>query len=570
MKSILFSLILLVTAFPFFTMSPKAADPLDDEPQRDQAQSLVRIYFEDVSHLNQLAIQYDVWEVHHESGYLIALVTPMDILELDSAGIRVEVDKKNTDLLSQPRLLLPGQESGIPGFPCYRTVEETYASLSQLALDFPNLASWVDIGDSWEKTSPGGKNGYDLQTLVLTNKNIPGPKPTFYLMSAIHAREYTTAELATRFAEQLLTNYGIDADITWLLDYYELHLSPFANPDGRKIAEGGSLWRKNTDNDDGCILPLFWGTDLNRNSSFKWGGIGASNNACEETYRGPSAASEPETHAFQNYLANIFPDQRGPGDMDPVAQNATGTFVTLHSYGNQVLFPWGWTASPAPNDTALETLGRKFGYFNEYQVCQSGEIGCIYQTSGSSDDWVYGELGVASYTLELGTAFFESCSYFEQKILPDNLLALLYAFKAARLPYINPAGPDTINLSLSADHIAPGEGLNLFATADDTRYNSAGFGQEPIQSITAARYSLDNPSWAPGTQTFPFTPADGDYDEPIESLSASIDTSALSPGRHIIFVESQDADGNWGVTSAIFLWITAQEFKVVFLPTVNK
>ena len=54
--------------------------------------------------------------------------------------------------------------------------------------------------------------------------------------SAIHAREYTTAELTTRFAEHLVNNYNVDADITWLLDHFELHLVPQANPDGRKIA----------------------------------------------------------------------------------------------------------------------------------------------------------------------------------------------------------------------------------------------------------------------------------------------------------------------------------------------
>ena len=58
-------------------------------------------------------------------------------------------------------------------------------------------------------------------------------------MSAIHAREYATAELITRFAEYLVENYGTDPDITWLLDYNEIHLLLQANPDGRKHAETG-------------------------------------------------------------------------------------------------------------------------------------------------------------------------------------------------------------------------------------------------------------------------------------------------------------------------------------------
>ena len=560
-KSILYPLVLLCFAFSLSTTSPLAAKPKSGSSQIDQTPNLVRIHFDDIDQLNQLASRYDVWEVHHDLGFLIAYLQPAEILELNAAGFKVENDHKRTSQLGQTRQLLPDQMSGIPGYPCYRTVEETYASLSQLADAHPDLAAWIDIGDSWEKFSTSGSGGYDLLTLLLTNKNFPGPKPVFYLMAAIHAREYATAELATRFAEYLVENYDKDPDITWLLDYFEVHITPHVNPDGRKIAEDGSYWRKNTDNDDGCEDSLLWGTDLNRNSSFKWGGLGASSDTCTETYRGSSAASEPETQAIQNYVTSIFPDQRGPADTDPAADNASGVFITLHSYGDMVLFPWGWSNLPAPNDTALETLGRKFGFHTAYQVCQSGENNCIYQTSGSSDDWSYGELGVASYTFELGTTFFESCSHFEQKILPDNFPALLYAFKAARQPYLNPSGPDSINLRLSAQHVAPGAGLNLFATADDTRYDGAGTGEEPVQTIAAARYSLDAPSWVAGTQTYPLLPGDGSFNNPEESLSAIIDTSSFSPGRHTIFVESQDADSNWGVPSAIFLWIINEEYQ---------
>ena len=35
-----------------------------------------------------------------------------------------------------------------------------------------------------------------------------------------------------------------------------------------------------------------------------------------------------------------------------------------------------------------------------------------------------------------------------------------------------------------------------------------------------------------------------------------IDTTNWPPGRHLIMVESQDADGNWGVPSAVFVWVT--------------
>lgn len=561
-KIIYFSFILLIITLSSTITSP-AAIPKPGRVQTDQPPILVRINFEDLDQLNQLVSRYDVWEIDHDFGFLIAFLQQEEILELKASGFKVEIDHERTSQLDQTKQLLPDQISGISGYPCYRTVEETYASLSQLAGTHPDLAYWIDIGDSWEKSSFGGNAGYDLFTLVLSNKNIPGPKPVFYLMSAIHAREYTTAELATRFAEYLLENYDKDPDVTWLLDYAEVQITPQANPDGRKIAEEGIYWRKNTDNDDGCEDSTLWGTDLNRNSSFKWGGFGTSTDACSENYLGPSAASEPETQAIQNYVASIFSDQRGPADNDPAGSDASGVFITLHSYGGLVLFPWSWSDLPAPNDSGLETLGRKFGFYNGDKVCQAGEYGCIYQTSGSSDDWAYGELGVASYTFELGTAFFESCYYFEENILPNNIPALMYAFKAARQPYRDPSGPDSVNLSLSAQNVTPGASLYLYVTADDTRYDSAGWGEEPSQPIQAARYSLDTPSWVVGTQTHPLLPIDGDFNSPIENLSAIIDTTSLTPGRHTIFVESQDAGSSWGVPSAIFLWVPEIYFPII-------
>jgi hypothetical protein len=497
------------------------------------------------------------------------MLRPQDYQFLLQRGFRIEIDEQKTASLNRRNELLPGQVSGIPGYPCYRTIEETYTSLQQLATDYPELVSVTDIGDSWEKVDPGGLSGYDLYSLVITNQAIPGPKPKFFLMAAIHAREYATAELATRFAEHLLASYGIDPDITWLIDYFEIHIVPQTNPDGRKIAEGGTQWRKNTH--DGCLIHAWRGVDLNRNSSFKWGydNSGSSPDACAETYRGASPASEPETQAIQTYVASIFPDQRGNADSDPAPNDAMGTFITLHSSGEWVLFPWGWSETPSPNDKSLETLGRKFGYFNQYLVCQSGEPGCIYPTNGSTDDWAYGDLGLAAYTFEVGTEFFESCSYFENTLIQENFPALLFAFKAARLPYQNPAGPETINLALDSDSVPSGSPVKLTAVANDTRFDSNGWGEEPTQSISAARYSVDAPSWEAGS-TFPLEAVDGSFNTSVEGIHAVIKTTCLSTGRHVIFVESQDASGNWGVPSAIFLNIEEAPFSTCLLPFESK
>jgi len=521
------------------------------------------VFFANLKDLNRLADELDVWEVYHAEGYLVARLHPDQFTALLQAGYRVEIDEAKTALLDRPWQFLPSQATGIPGYPCYRTVEETYADLAQLAADHPDLAAWVDIGDSWEKVT-GAQPGYDLYALVLTSSGVPGPKPRFFLLAAIHARELTTAELAARFAEHLAANYGTDPDITWLLDYFEIHIVPMANPDGRKQAEAGEYWRKNTDNDDGCTTFPDYGTDLNRNSGFHWGGD--STNPCFETYQGPVATSEPETQAIQTYVAGIFADRRGPGDDDPAADDAMGVFISLHSYSELVLFPYGFRSPPSPNHTQLETLGRKFGYFNDYEVCQSGEPGCIYATTGSTDDWAYGELGLAAYTFELGTTFFQGCSTFENTIVPDNLPALLYAFKAARRPYQAPAGPESVDVTIVPTITVAGTVVTLTAVADDTRYDSNGWGNEPVQNIAAARYTVDAPSWITGVISYPMSPSDGAFDAAVETVQTIVDTTGWTPGRHTLFVESQDTDGNWGVPTAVFLWATCG----YYLPLISK
>ncbi|MFU8773688.1 MAG: hypothetical protein ACNA8H_14875, partial [Anaerolineales bacterium] len=59
----------------------------------------------------------------------------------------------------------------------------------------------------------------------------------------------------------------------------------------------------------------------------------------------------------------------------------------------------------------------------------------------------------------------------------------------------------------------------------------------------------DNP------QPIPMEPADGQFNSPVETATVTLDTSDLEAGQHILFVRGQDAAGNWGAFSAIFLEI---------------
>src|SRR5690606_11031332 len=263
---------------------------------------IARVYFDNEAELNFIVTYYDALEyADHAAGYVLVLLQPGEAEGLRQAGLRVEVDEAATRTLQPPTVGRAAQAGTIAGYDCYRTVEQTYADLAQLAADYPDLATWVDIGDSWEKATPGGAPGYDLHALVVTNKQVAGPKPVFFLLAAVHAREYATAELAARYAERLVTQYGVDPDVTWLLDHFAVHVVPHANPDGRKVAEAGHFHRKNTHpvpppagacaEPPAYIMYNHYGVDLNRNSSFAWGGPGSQSDPCEQAYRGEAPAS---------------------------------------------------------------------------------------------------------------------------------------------------------------------------------------------------------------------------------------------------------------------------------------
>lgn len=538
---------------------------------------MVRAWFGSDDAIREVASWGDHFRLHRDKGFLSIEADAARVTALRALGFFVEVDEELTSWIRHAETAQLGAAeraasgeapaAGIPGFTCYRTVEETFASAQALAANHPTLATWNDAGDSWDRVTAGGPVGYDMMVLKLTNSAIPGPKPKLFVTSAIHAREYTTAELMMRFAEQLANGYGNDADATWLLDQHEIHLLLHTNPDGRKQAETGLSWRKNVDNNY-CANSSSRGADLNRNFEFQWACCGGSSGSpCDETYRGSSPASEPEVQAVQAYLRANFPDQRLPGLNEPAPPDATGVYLDIHSYSELVLWSWGFTNTPAPNGTALTTLGRKFAYLNGYYPEQA--IG-LYPTDGTTDDFGYGDLGVAAYTFELGTQFFQSCSFFESAVLPGNLPALRYAAKVARTPYMTPAGPDALAVAVVPGVIAPGDPVTVTATLNDTRFSNAN-GSEPTQAIAAAEVDIDLPGttivfvdgfeagdtshWALTAWPVAMSADDGAFDETIEAASAALNTSTLPSGRHLVYVRGRDAAGNWGPVSAAFLTV---------------
>ena len=538
------------------------AEPNQKLPKQENGPWIVDVHYQDIKQVRNYAAYNEPWHVNTKDKYFTVSVDNIQEYEnLFAYGFQVEINQKQTQsslrisdaIKTAKEKNIPIGTKSIPGFDCYRTVEETFNTMDNLVATYPNLASIVDIGDSWEKTTPGGLPGYDLRVIKITNSSIPGPKPIFFAMSSIHARELTPAELNTRFAEYLLNNYGSDADATWLVDHHEIHLLLQGNPDGRKIAEGGDSKRKNENNNHCSSSITGKGVDMNRNFGWKWGeGSGSSGSSCNETYRGPSAQSEYENQAIDAYMKDLFDDNRGEGLNDPAPDDTPGLFLDIHSYSELVMWPYGYDSPGAiplaPNHVQFQTLGRKLAWYNDYIPQVSNEL---YGADGASDDNAYGQLGVAAYVFELGTSFFQSCSAFESTIYPDNLQALIYAAKVSRTPYITASGPDVENLQISSSGVIAGNSLTISGTATDLHF-SANNGNEATQNISSVQMFVDELPWDGGSTPVTIAAGDGVYDSKSESFSATIDTTGMPVGQHVAYFVVTDTDMVKGVPYAKF------------------
>ncbi|MCG3122401.1 MAG: hypothetical protein GIKADHBN_00788 [Phycisphaerales bacterium] len=267
-------------------------------------------------------------------------------------------------------------------FDDYKSLDQVSQFVDGLIAARPEIASRETLGLSLEQR--------EIYALRLTSPVPPdrGGKPVILINSVQHAREWITVMSTMYMADQLVNGYGVDPRVTAVLDKFEIVIVPFVNPDGYVYTwTTERYWRKNRrPNANGTF-----GVDNNRNWGFAWGSNnGSSGNFGSETYRGTAPFSEPENVAMRDWtLAN-------PGVV---------MHLDVHSYGQYLLYSWGYTPAPAPGVGALRSLAMGM----RQAILDSGGVtynaGQCYQTlypvSGGAIDWYYGDQNILSWTPEL-------------------------------------------------------------------------------------------------------------------------------------------------------------------------
>ncbi|KAJ1519476.1 hypothetical protein ONE63_004762 [Megalurothrips usitatus] len=267
-------------------------------------------------------------------------------------------------------------------FDAFMRYDEIELYLRQLADKYPTLVTLQSVG----------KSAQGREMTVIRVSASDGAAPRAILVDAgIHAREWIAPATALYLIDQLVQHADEHRDLLDGLDWYIL---PLVNPDGYEYTHTTDrFWRKNRGAD--LLFLCERGADLNRNFDFHWMQSGASTFPCAETFAGKKAFSEPESQNMRDFMLQANKDKR------------VKMYLTLHSYGPMILYPWGYDyrVDDAPDAKELAAIGNEANAAmvaagsEPFVVQNSAEL---YPAAGGSDDWAKGVANIAkSYTIEL-------------------------------------------------------------------------------------------------------------------------------------------------------------------------
>ena len=302
----------------------------------------------------------------------------------------------------------------------YFTYQEMTDLLHDLKDTYPDIMSLKSLGTTYE-----GRNIWMVK--LSDNVEVNEDESGVLLMGAHHGNEKPSYEILIFFIQHMVKNYtkentdddgdglvnedpidGADNDGDGLVDEdpsedrvrevmnnTQIFLIPMVNPDG---VEANS--RKNCAPNYGPFgfkkEITSYGVNLNRNYRYRWflyyifprhyyffmNVLDSSPN-----YRGEHPFSENESIAVKNFVET---------------QNISVS-LSYHSFGEFLFFPWTHTSRPTPHESLFRSIGENISRINDYYLYIGGNyiIPRYGGTLGTSENWLYGERGILSYTVEL-------------------------------------------------------------------------------------------------------------------------------------------------------------------------
>lgn len=239
----------------------------------------------------------------------------------------------------------------------YPSFQEITNFLKTMTAKYPKITKLTSIGKSVE--------GRDLWVVKISdNVNVDEQEPEFKYISSMHGDEITGRELTQFLIKDILEGYGVDPEITDLVNNTEIYIMPSMNPDGSQRRQ-----RANAN-----------GFDLNRNFPEYTRNDGNS-----------SVNRQPETIAVMNFQA----------------KRNFALSANFHGGAVCVNYPWDATYTKHPFDKLVKGLSLKYAGLNE-EMRNSREFddGVTngaewYVLRGGMQDWSYAYHNDLQVTIEL-------------------------------------------------------------------------------------------------------------------------------------------------------------------------
>lgn len=376
-------------------------------------------------------------------------ISGLDLTHVDPLGMVARViihDEIDLETLSQTGLRYVLRQADIQQYYAnrlaparddmggYFTLDEIVEQINMLFEDFDHIVSEpISIGQSIEER--------DIWAVKISdNPEEDEDEPEVLIFSLVHAREVITPHIVIEGMQTLIDGYQEDEYISNLVDNREIWFIPCVNPDGyaeneRTNPDGGGMHRKNMrDNGEEGVRR---GVDLNRNFGFAWGydDIGSDPRPREQTYRGESAFSEPESQVIRDF----------------VNERNFVNILNYHSYGNLCLVPPGYDYIHVEDRPLFMALGEKLVSENIYLLGTGWEA--IYVTNGDTDDWFYSDTEdhekAYAFTIEVGTRNDGFWPDLERKpvLIEENILPMILTIDYADNPARGFPPPQVTNMT---------------------------------------------------------------------------------------------------------------------------
>ncbi|XP_031237288.1 carboxypeptidase A5 isoform X2 [Mastomys coucha] len=243
---------------------------------------------------------------------------------------------------------------------------QIYSWIDNFVAEHSNLVSKIHIGKSFENRS-----------ILVLKFSTGGPNRTaIWIDTGIHSREWITHATGIWISQEIVNAYDKDHVLKKVLNTMDIFIEIVTNPDGFAFTHSmNRLWRKNKSSQPGIVCI---GVDLNRNWKTGFGGNGSNKNPCSETYRGPAPESEPEVAAIVDFIT-------GHGNFKAM--------ISIHSYSQMVMYPYGHSLEPVPNHEELFNLAKDavqaLYQVHGIQYIYGSISTTLYSASGITVDWAY-------------------------------------------------------------------------------------------------------------------------------------------------------------------------------------